>query len=46
LSTKYSIYGSNLFRYLFGNQIAKLVENSTNPQEILDLISVALIGIK
>jgi hypothetical protein len=46
LSTEYAVYGSNLFRYLFGNQIAKLVENSTNPQEILDLISVALIVIK
>jgi hypothetical protein len=46
LSSKYLGYGSNFLSYLFGNQIAKLVEDSTNQEEILDLISVAMIVIK
>ncbi len=46
MSSKYFEYGLNFLRYLFGNQIAKLVEESKNQEEILHLISVAFIGIK
>ena len=44
-SGKYSDYGSNFFSFLFGKRIAKLVEDSKQKDDILNLISIALIGI-
>ena len=45
LTTEYGNYGSKYMEYLFGTNLANLFENSANFGDVIDALSISLIGI-